>query len=96
LEQSEILEPLHTCLREVLQLDKDGKSSQIEYTDDDVLAASLMLAHVLGNRLMHRLVEERASIGLSRHLATTYGESIAVIAKQMSGVDINVMHKDTE
>lgn len=97
MDQSEILEPLHNCLREVLELDTKGKGAEIVYTDNDVLAAALMFGHVLGNRLMHKLTDEKASIGLSRHLATTYGESIAVIAKQMSGVDINsVTHNDSE
>lgn len=95
-EISEILEPLHTCLSELLERDRLGKSHLIEYTDKDVLAVSMMFAHVLGNRLIHNLTREKASLGLSQHLATTYGETIHNIVLSMSGLDVKVYNKGKE
>lgn len=92
LEKSEILEPLHTCLKEVLDKEKAG-GLNIEYTDEDVIAATLMFSHVLGNRMIHLYTDERASIGLSQHLAATFGEQIQIITKQMTKVDISLIYK---
>ena len=93
--KSEILEPLHTCLKEILDKEKQGGVS-IVYTDADVVAATLMYSQVLSNRLIHTLKEEHASIGLAQHLAETYGEAIHTMTKQMTMVDINVIYKTNE
>lgn len=89
-EISEILEPLHACLKELIERDHLNKSHLIEYTDRDVVAISMMYAHILGNRLIHNLTDEKASLGLSQHLATTYGNMIHDITESMSGVDVRV------
>lgn len=95
MDKSEILEPLHDCLKEILEREKHG-GVNIIYTDSDVAAATLMFSQVLGNRLVATLKEEKASIGLSQHLAQTFGEQIQVMAKQMSGVDLSVIYKGKE
>ena len=94
MEESEILEPVHKCLRELLDLEKKGKSQNYEYTDHDIVAATLLYSHILGNRLIHRLTDERASIGLSKHLGKTYGEAIQLLTKQMTNVDISVVYNE--
>lgn len=94
MEESEILEPIHTCLRELLELERKGKSQNYEFTDHDIVAATLLYSHILGNRLIHNLTDERASIGLSKHLGSTYGDAIQVLTKQMTGVDIKVMYNE--
>lgn len=86
------MEPLHVCLRELLERDHQGKSHLIEYTDADVVAAALMFSHVLGNRLIHNLTREKVSLGMSQHLATTYGGMIQHLTKSMTGVDVNVFN----
>lgn len=93
-EESEILEPLHKCLRELLSLEQSGTGKGgMEYTDHDIVAATLLYSHIMGNRLIVNLKEEKASIGLAQHLAGTYGEAIQVLTKQMTAVDINVIYK---
>jgi len=94
IEESEILEPLHKCLRELLSLDKSRASGKIEFTDHDIIAITLMYSHILGNRLIYNLKDEKVSIGLSQHLASSFGEAIQVLTKQMTAIDINVVYKD--
>jgi hypothetical protein len=91
LEKSEILEPLHACLREILERDRYNNPDLIKYTDEDVKAATLFFSHILGNRLYHNLVDEKVSIGLSKKISTDYAESILVLARQMSGVDMGAV-----
>ena len=91
LDISEVLEPLHACLRELLESDRQGKSHLIEYTDKDIAAATLIYAHVLGNRLAHNMMREKVSQGMSQHLATSYGGMIHSLTKSMAGIDINVI-----
>lgn len=92
LDISEILEPLHACLGELLESDRQGKSHLIEYTNKDIVAATLIYAHVLGNRLTHNMMREKASLELSQHLASTYGNMIHNLTKSMAGVEISVIH----
>jgi hypothetical protein len=92
-EISEILEPLHACLRELLESDRRGKTHLIEYTDKDVIAASLVYSHILGNRLVHHLTKEKASLERTKLLGNSYGEAIQKLTKGMSGVDLNDYYK---
>lgn len=85
---TEMLEPVHNIVRELLEIEKKGKNVPV-YTDSDVIATALLFAHVMGNRLSDKLIDERVSIGMSKHLASTYGDSIALLTKQMSSVDLN-------
>lgn len=94
MEESEVLEPLHTLTRELLELEKSGMAKTLVYTDRDVTAAALVFSHVMGNRLIDTLKTEHASIGLSQHLAQTYGEAIYLLTKQMTGVDISSNKND--
>lgn len=96
LEESETLELLHKCLREAMDLEKRGLLKNVVYTDHDVAAATLMYSHVLGNRLIHTLMDERTSIRLSQHLGKTYGEAIHLLTRQMSGVDINITYNQED
>lgn len=89
---SEILEPLHTTLTELIDKDRQGKSHLIEYTDRDIVAAALLFAHITGNRLIHNLTKQEASIPLTQHLASTYGGMIREITKAMTGIDVDVFN----
>lgn len=96
LEESEVLEGLHRNLREVLDLERKGSMKHTEYTDSDVVAAALMYAHVLGNRMGLMLVDERTSIGLAQHLADSFALQVQVLTKQVANVDINAVYKKGE
>lgn len=87
-EESEILEPLHNCLRELIAVDEAKKNHLIEYTDADVVAVHLMYTHIMGNRLAHRLGREGAPLETTTHLASTYAEQIRLTTKEMAKLDI--------
>jgi hypothetical protein len=95
-EESEILEPIHACLRELLERDRLGKGHLMEYTDHDVVAATLVFSHILGNRLAHKLTRENVNLDYSKELATGFGISIINLAKMMSGVDVATLYKGNE
>lgn len=92
-EESEILEPLHTCLRELLARDEAKKTHLIEYTDADVIAAHLMYTHIMGNRLAHRFGREKVPINTTTFIAKTYAEQIRLTTKQMAQLDIAEYYK---
>lgn len=91
---SEILEPVHTCLRELLEREKKGMSQSVVYTDDDVMAAALLFTHVTGNRLVHQLTEEKVGIGMASKLAKHYSALINEITDSMSGINPATYYKD--
>lgn len=93
-EESEILEPLHTCLRELLELEKQGRGVNNEYTDHDIIAATLMYATVLGNRMYHNLKNEKASIGMASDMSQHYTALIREVTLGMSGVDTSTFFKE--
>lgn len=64
----------------------------VEYTDRDIIAATLMYAHVLGNRQLLNLMDERASIGLSQHLTESFGQTVHLLTKQIADVDVNAVY----
>ena len=88
IEESEILKPIHTCLRELLEVDKEGKGHLIEYTDHDIVAITLLFSNILGNRLIHRMTDEKVSLGFSQSTAKSYGNMIQEITEAMTGVSL--------
>lgn len=94
LEESEILEPLHACLREVLEMERQGRGLNYRYTDHDVIAASLMYATILSNRLIHHLKDEKAGIGLANEVGQHYTALIREITLGMTGIDTSTFFKE--
>lgn len=92
-DRSEILEPLHACLRELLERDKQGSSQAVKYTDNDVVAATLLFAHILGNRLVHRLSDEKVGISMAGELGKHYAALINEVTLGMSTVDTSKFYK---
>lgn len=86
-EISEVLEPLHHCLRELLERERKGISQSIVYTDDDVMAATLMYSHILGNRLVSKLTEEKVSLGMSSNTGRHFSTLINEVTLGMSNID---------
>lgn len=93
LEISEILEPLHNCLRECIERDDDAKGHLMIYTDADVVAATLMFSHVLGNRMAHKLTNMKSDQASIKKMAQDSGERIRLITKHMSGVNLAEYYK---
>lgn len=96
LEESEILEPLHTCLREVLELEKQGRGLNYRYTDHDILAVTLMYATVLSNRMIHNLKDEKASIGIATDMSHHYTALIREVTLGMTKIDASNYFKERD
>ena len=92
-EESEILEPLHNCLRELLARDEAKKNHLIEYTDADVIAAHLMYTHIMANRFAHRSGRERLPMETVQFIAQNYAAQIRLTTKQMANLDIAEYYK---
>lgn len=92
-EESEILEPLHHCLRELLARDEAKKSHLMEYTDADVIAVHLMYTHIMGNRFAHRSGRNRIPIETTTFLAQNFAAQIRLTTKQMAALDIAEYYK---
>lgn len=90
-EESEILEPVHNCVRELLGRDEAGR--KMEYSDEDVIAASLLYSSVLGSRLSQKLNESNASMALCTDLALSCGQRIRQLTIDMSSVDTNTHYR---
>lgn len=95
-DETELLEGLHTTVRECLERDRQGKSHLMEYTDSDVIAVTLLYAHILGNRLIHHLTREKATLGISNEIALHYGVLINELTLAMSQVDTSVYYRARE
>lgn len=88
-EKSEILEPVHAVVRELIERDRRGVSHHNEFTDSDIVGVTLLYAHVTTNRLIHTMTEEKVSIGFSKSTALGYGELIKTITQNMTNVDMD-------
>jgi len=92
-DETELLEGLHSTVRECLERDRLGKTHLIEYTESDVIAVTLLYAHILGNRLIHHLTREKTGIGLANELAQHYASIINEVTLGMGRVDTSVYYK---
>ena len=88
LEESEILEPLHACLREVMEYDKQKKAHLLRFTDHDIVAVTLLYSQVCGNRLGHNLASEGINEKLLREIANNFGRFIQELTLAMTRVDV--------
>lgn len=88
MEHSEILEPIHACLRELLEKEKNNSSPDIKYTDTDVVAVTLLYSLVLGNRLYHSFREEKVGIAHAQHVSEYFSQLIQQTTHGMSQVSV--------
>ncbi len=88
LEESEMLEAIHSCLREIIARDEAGTGHLIEYSEHDIIAITLLYTKILGNRLAGKLADEKVSLKYSEELALSYGEMVRQLTKSMSGIDV--------
>lgn len=88
LNESEILGPLHYCVRECLDNDINSKSHHIEYTDHDVVAATLMLVHICTNRLIHDMERNQVPLRFAAKTAGNYADLLYRQVRSMTGIDV--------
>lgn len=91
--KSEILEPLHSCLRELLEYEKKGKLPVYKYSDEDVICITLLYSLIMGNRLMNILTEEKASVQLAQDIGNSYGTMLRQLTLGMSRVNTTAYFK---
>jgi hypothetical protein len=96
LNESEILEGVHACVRELLDVESKGNGDKLDYTDDDVIAVTLLYSLVMGNRLIKTLTDERVSIGMSKEIASNYAFQLRQLTLGMTRVDTSSYYKGTE
>ena len=88
--RSEILEPLHAVANELTEVDRRGKAHLIEYTELDVIAATVVFTHIMANKKAHHYADIAGSKDLERisKEMTEYGVRIRTIVQEMTGVDL--------
>lgn len=91
--ESEILEPLHACLRELLEYQRQGKDGSIIYTDDDVIAITLLYSTILGSRLANILASEKVGITLAVEMSRHYAALVNETTQGMSRVNTSAYYK---
>lgn len=93
--KTEMLEPLYVVAEELTELDEQGKAHRLEFTNMDVIAASVVFLQVLANRKAHFYLKEAVSTPEETDLEkvkvemTRYGERIKELVKEMTGVNLD-------
>lgn len=93
LEESEILEPIHTCLRELLEYQRAGKSIT-DFTDHDVIAVTLLYSIIMGDRLVNYLKDEKIGLGAAQTLSEYFANQIQGTTFGMSQVNVKDYYKE--
>lgn len=94
--ESEILEPIHACLRELAAWDKAKKSHLLKYTDDDIVAATMLYIAVVANRLIHTLSEEQVNAKYSKEIVENYAENIRQLTEAITRVNVTNHFKENK
>lgn len=84
---SGILDELSELLWE---LEADNKAEHIRYTKADVMSAVKIFMHVLSNVAIHKAIERGEK---DPNFILPYGERIAKLTKDMTGVDTKSYYK---
>lgn len=93
LEESEILEPIHYCLRELLERQKNGKPES-GFTDHDVVAITLLYSIIMGDRLVEQLKEEKVGLEIAQDLSDYFAVAIQQTTLGMSKVNVRDYYKE--
>lgn len=90
------MEPLHDVASELSEVDRRGKAHLIEYTESDVIAATIVFTHILANKKAHQYAEITNVEGFNRIVKEMhdYGARIRALVKEMSGVEVNENKKE--
>lgn len=92
-EESEILEPVHTCLREILEHQQKGKPIT-GFTDHDVIAITLLYSMINGDRLVEYLKEEKIGLSAAQHLSDHFANVIQENTLAMTQVNVKDYYKN--
>jgi hypothetical protein len=95
LKESEILEPVHACLRELIERERLGKPFGT-FSDDDVVAVTLLYSMVMGNRLLERLKAETVGINFSQEISNYFSIMLQDMTLGMSKVNVTQYYKGKE
>ncbi len=92
-EESEILEPVHTALREILERQKIGKPIT-GFTDHDVIAITLLYSMINGDRLVEYLKEEKIGLSAAQLLSDHFANVIQETTQTMTQVNVKDYYKN--
>lgn len=93
LEESEVLEPVHNALRELLERERVGKPWSEKFTNHDVIAITLLYSLVMGNRMVHQLKEEKVGLDFSQNMSNYFAQVVQNTTLGMSGIDVKNYYK---
>lgn len=92
LEESEILEPVHTALREILERQRVGKPVA-GFTDHDVIAITLLYSMINGDRLVEYLKTEKIGLEAASHISEYFARQIQETTMGMTQVNVKDYYK---
>jgi len=92
---SEVLEPIHSTLRELIDVESKG-GHKGTYTDSDVIAVTLLYSLICGNRLLRQIEDEKVGVVMAHNISQHYTALIQAITNGMSGVDVSKHYKTTQ
>lgn len=90
---TEQLEPLHALTRELTEQDRAGRPNPLTYTDNDVIAALLVFNHIMNNRLVAKLTDEKVGIGMAQTIVANYTLLTKDLVLGMTGIDSATYYK---
>jgi hypothetical protein len=92
LEESEILEPVHTALREILERQRLNKPVS-GFTDHDVIAITLLYSMIMGDRLVDFLKEEKIGLSAAQLQSEYFAQVIQLTTQAMTQVNVKDYYK---
>lgn len=88
LDESEILEPMHSCLRELVEYEMQGRGHLLEFTEHDIVAVAMLFSTVCGKKLTHDLIKSTSTPEQMKHMGNVYARLIRDITFGMTKVDV--------
>lgn len=87
--KTEKLEPLHRLAEEIQRDDAAGRLP-LEYTREDVIAATAVFAHIMGVNFVHYLEDEKIGIAAGRKLTAALGDKISDTVMYATDIKVNI------
>ena len=87
--KTEKLESLHRLAEEIIRDDEAGREA-LQYTRDDVIAATVVFSHIMGARFVQYLEHEKVGIKAGRRLTKDLGNRIGGVVSFATDLDIKI------
>lgn len=90
---SEVLEPIHHVVRELIEKESKTEGQSEPFTDSDVIAVTLLYSMVMGNRFYYELDSEKVGLGFAQKMSNHFSKTIQDTTMAMSGLDVKKYYK---